>query len=231
MLGARWVLVRAQASVGSVVGHTTDPLGEGRREALFLEAQNTHTSTQVAFGKVDTHHTGFPKNESTHNYSQAHMRPQKHRRHSGITALRVLPPPTEAFKIDLLTTWARGLGGVWWSWVGQPRRGWRSRRRQVPLGDMGRRRRVPPETPAPFGVLLAQDLLLTLALLLRAQVAVLLLQEPHRGPPLLLKMLLVFCKERFLLKAKPRLYECGWEWFVVQSEFTAPLARLSEYIR
>lgn len=57
---------------------------------------------------------------------------------------------------------------------------------------------MPPETPAPFGVLLAQDLLLTLALLLRAQVAVLLLQEPHGGPPLLLEMLLVFCKETFL---------------------------------
>lgn len=36
----------------------------------------------------------------------------------------------------------------------------------VPLGDVGRGGRVSPETPAPFGVLLAQDLLLTLALLL-----------------------------------------------------------------
>lgn len=52
-----------------------------------------------------------------------------------------------------------------------------------------------PETPAPFGVLLAQDLLLTLALLLRAQVAVLLLQEPHRRPTLLLKVPLVFYRE------------------------------------
>ena len=49
-----------------------------------------------------------------------------------------------------------------------------------------------PETPAAFGVLLAQDLLLALALLLRAQVAVLLLQEPHGRPALLLKVLLVF---------------------------------------
>lgn len=53
-----------------------------------------------------------------------------------------------------------------------------------------------PETPAPFGVLLAQDLLLALALLLRAQVAVLLLQEPHRRPALLLKVPLVFCRAR-----------------------------------
>lgn len=53
---------------------------------------------------------------------------------------------------------------------------------------------VSPETPAPFGVLLTQDLLLTLALLLRAQVAVLLLQEPNRRPPMLLKVPLVFYK-------------------------------------
>lgn len=51
-----------------------------------------------------------------------------------------------------------------------------------------------PETPAPFGVLLAQDLLLTLTLLLGAQVAVLLLQEPHRRPTLLLEMSLVLCR-------------------------------------
>lgn len=61
-----------------------------------------------------------------------------------------------------------------------------------PLGDVGRGGRVPPETPATLGMLLAQDLLLTFALLLRAQVAVLLLQEPHRRPALLLKVLLVF---------------------------------------
>lgn len=35
-----------------------------------------------------------------------------------------------------------------------------------PLGDVRRGGRMSPETPAPFGVLLAQDLLLTLALLL-----------------------------------------------------------------
>lgn len=52
---------------------------------------------------------------------------------------------------------------------------------------------MPPETPAPLVVLLPQDLLLTLTLLLRAQIAVLLLQEPHRRPALLLKVLLVFC--------------------------------------
>lgn len=51
---------------------------------------------------------------------------------------------------------------------------------------------MPPETPAPFGVLLTQDLLLALTLLLRTQVAVLLLQEPHRGPAMLLEMPLVF---------------------------------------
>lgn len=51
-----------------------------------------------------------------------------------------------------------------------------------------------PETPAPFGVLLTQDLLLALALLLRAQVAVLLLQEPHGRPAMLLKVTLVFYK-------------------------------------
>lgn len=64
-----------------------------------------------------------------------------------------------------------------------------------PLGDVWRRGRVSPETPASFGVLLAQDLLLTLAFLLRAQIAVLLLQEPHRRPTLLLKVPLVFYKE------------------------------------
>lgn len=64
-----------------------------------------------------------------------------------------------------------------------------------PLGDVRRGGRVSPETPAPFGVLLAQDLLLTLALLLRAQIAVLLLKEPHRRPALLLKVPLVFYRE------------------------------------
>lgn len=63
---------------------------------------------------------------------------------------------------------------------------------------------MPPETPASLGVLLAQDLLLALALLLRAKVAVLLLQEPHGGPPLLLEVLLVFCED-IVRKAKPRL--------------------------
>lgn len=110
MLGARWVLVEgdgAQASVGSVEGHTTDPLGQGRREALFLEAQNTHIHAGSLQWSWHSSH-GLSKNESTHNYNQAHTRPQKHRRHSGITALRVLPPPTEAFKVDLLITWTRG---------------------------------------------------------------------------------------------------------------------------
>lgn len=59
------------------------------------------------------------------------------------------------------------------------------------LGDMWRGGRVSPETPAPFGVLLAQNLLLTLTLLLRAQIAVFLLQEPHRRPALLLKVPLI----------------------------------------
>lgn len=57
---------------------------------------------------------------------------------------------------------------------------------------------MPPETPASLGVLLAKDLFLALTLLLRAQVAVLLLKEPHGGPPLLLKMLLVFCNDALL---------------------------------
>lgn len=48
-----------------------------------------------------------------------------------------------------------------------------------------------PKTPASFGVLFSQYLLLSLSLFLRAQVAVLLLQEPHRWPALLLKVLLV----------------------------------------
>lgn len=61
-----------------------------------------------------------------------------------------------------------------------------------PLGDMRGGWWVPPETPAPFGVLLTQDLLLALALLLRSQVAVLLLQEPHGRPAMLLKVPLVF---------------------------------------
>lgn len=51
-----------------------------------------------------------------------------------------------------------------------------------------------PEAPAPLGVLLAQELLLTLALLLRALVAVLLLQEPDGRPALLLKVLLILCR-------------------------------------
>ena len=55
---------------------------------------------------------------------------------------------------------------------------------------------MPPEAPAPLGVLLAQDLLLSLALLLRAQVAVLLLQEPHGRPALLLKVPLVNYTEK-----------------------------------
>lgn len=68
--------------------------------------------------------------------------------------------------------------------------------RNQPLGDMRGGWGVSPETPASFGVLLTQDFLLTLALLLRSQVAVLLLQEPHRRPAMLLKMPLVFCKRR-----------------------------------
>lgn len=91
----------AQASVGRVEGHTTDHLGQERREALFLEAQNTRTSTQEAFGEVDTHHMGFPKmNQLTIIIRHIHA-PQEHRQHSGITALRVVPPPSEA---DLLIT-------------------------------------------------------------------------------------------------------------------------------
>lgn len=64
-----------------------------------------------------------------------------------------------------------------------------------PLGDVRGGGRVSPETPAPFSVLLAQDLLLALAFLLRAQIAVFLLQEPHRGPALLFKVPLVFYRE------------------------------------
>lgn len=51
---------------------------------------------------------------------------------------------------------------------------------------------MPPETPAPFGVLLAQDLFFTFAFLLGAQVPILFLQEPHGWPALLLKVPLVF---------------------------------------
>lgn len=50
---------------------------------------------------------------------------------------------------------------------------------------------MPPETPASFGVLLAQDLFLPLTLLLRTKIPVFLLQEPHRRPSMLFKMLLV----------------------------------------
>lgn len=68
--------------------------------------------------------------------------------------------------------------------------------RRNPLGDVRRRGWLSPETPAPFSVLLAQDLLLTLALFLRAQIAVLLLQEPHRRPALFFKVPLVFYREK-----------------------------------
>ena len=53
-----------------------------------------------------------------------------------------------------------------------------------------------PEAPASLGVLFAQELLLALTLLLRALVAVLLLQEPDGRPALLLKVLLVLCRDR-----------------------------------
>lgn len=52
-----------------------------------------------------------------------------------------------------------------------------------------------PETPTPFSVLLAQDLLLSFTLFLRAEVSVLLLQEPHWRPALLFKVPLVVCRE------------------------------------
>lgn len=92
------------------------------------------------------------------------------------------------FKEDLLYMRYRGVSYPVWDDPGQDE--------EVsggnPLGDVWRGGRVSPETPAPFGVLFAQDLLLALTLLLRSQIAVFLLKEPHRRPALLLKMPLVF---------------------------------------
>lgn len=101
--------------------------------------------------------------------------------HSSHSSPRVLAPLTEGLKPTSSVCFA---GAGWFPWRNQP------------LGDMRRGWWVSPETPAPFGVLLTQDLLLALALLLRSQVAVLLLQEPHRRPAMLLKVPLVFCKRR-----------------------------------
>lgn len=78
-----------------------------------------------------------------------------------------------------------------WRWMGRCNfPGWGA------LRDMWRGGWMPPETPAPFGVLLAQDLFFTFTFLLGAQVAILFLQEPHRWPALLLKVPLVFCREQ-----------------------------------
>lgn len=66
------------------------------------------------------------------------------------------------FKDDLLHMHYKGVSYPGWGDPGEDK--------EVgggdPLGDMRRGGRMSPETPAPFGVLLAQDLLLTLALLL-----------------------------------------------------------------
>lgn len=127
-------------------------------------------------------HTGIP--ECTHKVTkEARTFPQAygHSSHSS-------PSPLDShggFKADLLRR--RWRGGV-----GFPGPGEHDGGPEEPLGDMRGGRWVSPETPAPFGVLLTQDLLLALALLLRAQVAVLLLQEPHGGPAVLLKVTLVF---------------------------------------
>lgn len=53
-----------------------------------------------------------------------------------------------------------------------------------------------PEAPATLGVLFAQDFFLTLTFLLGAVVAVFLLEEPDRGPALLLKVLLIFWRRQ-----------------------------------
>lgn len=97
------------------------------------------------------------------------------------------------------------------------------------LRDVWRGRRMPPETPASFGVLLAQDLFLPLTLLLRTKIPVFLLQEPHRRPSMLLKMLLVLCgnEEIFMQRlVRVNLCEifgcifCTWQtlWFKKRGE-------------
>lgn len=63
----------------------------------------------------------------------------------------------------------------------------------VPPPSSGHGGRGPPEAPLAAGVLLALQLLLALPLLLGAQVQILLLQVPHRGPAVPLKVRLVLC--------------------------------------
>ena len=126
--------------------------------------------------------------EVTHNYNEAHTFHQTCR-HSGIVALRVFPPLGSEPVCSICVTWELVfLGMMTQVRVEKLVEG-------PPLGDMRRGGWVSPETPTTLGVLLAQDLLLALALLLRAQIAILFFQEPHRRPALLLKVPLVFYKE------------------------------------
>lgn len=84
--------------------------------------------------------------------------------------------------------WNEGMGYWGFEWMDGDR----------PSGNVGCWRGwMSPEAPAPFGVLLAKNLFLALSLFLRTEVAVFLLQEPNRGPAMLLKVFLIFWKNKW----------------------------------
>lgn len=177
--GHCWVLVEEQSSCGGGQGAALQC-----RRPLYIRTSGKHSSRKhhsiINRKHTPTHphtypsvrSTSIPKctHEVTHNYKEAHTFPQTCWR-SGIVALRVISWLIEGSKP---TSSISGTGGlVILGGMTQART--KKSVEETLLGDVGRRGRVSPETPAPFGVLLAQDLLLTFALLLRAQIAVLLL--------------------------------------------------------
>ena len=146
----------------------------------------------VLFTRVHSFHTAHQNAlVVTHTYKEAHTHPQACR-HSGILALRVVSPPIEHSEPPSSVHVKEDISFSGWD---DPRLDEKVSGGSL-LGHMWGGRRVPPETPAPFGVLLAQDLFFTFTLLLRAQITVFLFQKPHRRPALFLKMPLVFYREK-----------------------------------
>lgn len=148
--------------------------------SLGSNQNNCNRTVQPNIHTLQLNNTGIPErsHEVTCSKRGTYISPNGHSSH---WSQRVLSPLVKGLEPTSSACFA-----------GASRFPWRNQ----PLGDMRGGWWMSPETPAPFGVLLTQDLLLALTLLLRSQVAVLLLQEPHRRPAMLLKVLLVFCKRR-----------------------------------
>lgn len=167
---------------GAALRHRWPLQGRGGWEALRLEAI-------IITAIIQSNHTSTPFGEITQASQNAPMKSL------AIKEARTFPPKHMDIQAihqrESFLRWRRGLKAALLRMLcrGRPV----SLETTSLLGDMRGGRRVSPETPAPFCVLLTQDFLLALTLLLRAQVAIFFLQEPHRRPAMLLKVPLVFC--------------------------------------